>query len=466
MKDLLKHPRNIRSLLLFIGDILIMTTVLVALMPACRFIRTLDVPSMFTKPLRLYALYPSILVYLATLYVFGMYEKERHGRLDIFVSSLSSAFVAFAFMFAMAKVFRPNKITIIVTFAFFVISAFLIYYWRVIFRRVLLRSRKRMKKRALFMGVDSITDEIVGNMRHHDYKVLGIVDVDESCGKKHHTDLKTVGTLENLSELIHTYGADILVTALEQDLPLSVVKQIYEFKFQGIEVYDSAYFYEILARKVAIKQYLENDRVPFLGMDTFSRPISRNMKRLINVVCSLSGLIVLSPLLIFIAILIKVTSKGPVFFTQQRVGFQESPFRLIKFRTMVTDAELENGPQWSHANDDRVTGVGKLLRKTRLDELPQLINVLKGDMNFIGPRPIRRHFADIIEEQMPFYSLRFSIKPGLTGWAQVNYHYGGSVEGHIEKFQYDLYYVKYASFLLDLFIILKTARTVFSKKAL
>jgi lipopolysaccharide/colanic/teichoic acid biosynthesis glycosyltransferase len=131
---------------------------------------------------------------------------------------------------------------------------------------------------------------------------------------------------------------------------------------------------------------------------------------------------------------------------------------------MVVDAE-RNGPQWSGRNDPRVTFIGRILRKTRLDELPQLLNICKGQMSFIGPRPIRQHMAAIIEEKMPFYSLRFTVKPGLTGWAQVNYDYGGSVEGHIEKFQYDLYYLKHASAFLDLFILLKTIQTVIRRPA-
>lgn len=171
-------------------------------------------------------------------------------------------------------------------------------------------------------------------------------------------------------------------------------------------------------------------------------------------------LLILFPLFLVIFILINLTSGKPVFFIQERLGLNQKPFKLVKFRTMIKEAESQNGPQWASKNDERVTKLGRFLRRFRLDELPQLINVLRGDLSFVGPRPIRRYFADLIEEKVPFYSLRFTVKPGLTGWAQVHYDYGGSIEGHIEKFQYDLYYIKRASLFLDLFIILKTLQTI------
>ena len=463
MKSLLKHPQNIKRLLLFIGDTLIIAALFAVLVAVYRFIGAQDVPRMFTRPLKTYALYPSALVYMLMLYAFGRYEDKRSERVDIFISSVSSALVAFGFMFAMAKVLGTNRVTMIYTFAFFAAASVLLHYWRKFFRRLLLRSRRRTKKRVLFIGKDCLTSEILEEISRRDYKVIGTVDIDQPTHQDQPNPLKTVGALANLTNTVEEHNPNVLVTALDAELPLWAVKQIYKYTFLGIEAYDSVFFYEILSRKVAIKQYLESDRIPYFNMDTFVRHVSRNLKRLISIIGSLFGLVMVSPLLILTAISIKLTSKGPVFFIQERTGFQEKPFNLIKFRTMIANAESGSGPQWADKNDARITKLGDILRKTRIDELPQLFNILKGDMDFIGPRPIRRHFADIIEEQMPFYSLRFTIKPGLTGWAQVNYHYGGTVEGHIDKFQYDLYYIKYASWLLDLFIFLKTVRIVCRK---
>jgi lipopolysaccharide/colanic/teichoic acid biosynthesis glycosyltransferase len=142
----------------------------------------------------------------------------------------------------------------------------------------------------------------------------------------------------------------------------------------------------------------------------------------------------------------------------------ERPFILIKFRSMVENAEKETGPKWAGENDLRITPVGKILRKTRLDELPQLFNVLRGEMSVVGPRPIRKHFADILAQDIPYYHLRFAVKPGITGWAQVCGDYAGSYEGQREKFKYDLYYIQNQSILFDLLILLKTVKTVLLRK--
>src|SRR6185369_8873042 len=171
-------------------------------------------------------------------------------------------------------------------------------------------------------------------------------------------------------------------------------------------------------------------------------------------------ILVTAPLLLLIAIGIKLDSPGPAIFKQERVGLHGSKFTLYKFRSMKMDAESKSGPAWAGEFDDRVTGLGKLLRKLRLDEIPQAFNVLRGDMSFAGPRPERPYFVDMLSERVPGYSLRHYVKPGITGWAQVNYPYGASVEDSIEKLQYDLYYIKHMSFRQDMSVLLKTFKVV------
>ena len=166
------------------------------------------------------------------------------------------------------------------------------------------------------------------------------------------------------------------------------------------------------------------------------------------------------PFLLISALAIKLDSAGPVFFIQERLGQNEVPFRLYKLRTMIHNAEQFTGPQWSTEDDPRITRVGRVLRKLRLDELPQLFNVLKGEMSVMGPRPIRKHFADVLAQEVPYYRLRFLAKPGLTGWAQVNYDYAGSKEGQSEKLQYDLFYLVHQSIWLDLYILFKTIKVM------
>ncbi|MBM4145950.1 MAG: exopolysaccharide biosynthesis polyprenyl glycosylphosphotransferase [Nitrospira sp.] len=176
------------------------------------------------------------------------------------------------------------------------------------------------------------------------------------------------------------------------------------------------------------------------------------------------GIFLSAPIMMLCALAIRLSSRGPVFFRQERLGKDEKPFVLFKFRSMIDNAERETGPKWAAENDPRITVIGKFLRKTRLDELPQLFNVLKGDMSFVGPRPIRKYFADILAQDIPHYSLRFTVNPGITGWAQVCGDYAGSMEGQREKFEFDLYYIEHQSIQLDFLIIIKTIKTVLSQR--
>ena len=166
------------------------------------------------------------------------------------------------------------------------------------------------------------------------------------------------------------------------------------------------------------------------------------------------------PVILATAILIKIDSKGPVFFLQERVGQKRKIYKILKFRSMIVNAEKQSGPVWAESNDDRITRIGKFIRKWRIDEIPQLWNVLRGDMSFAGPRPERDYFVKKLEDVIPYYGQRFSVKPGVTGWAQVSYGYGASVEDAVEKLNYDLFYIKNMSIFMDLIIVLRTVKTV------
>ena len=187
------------------------------------------------------------------------------------------------------------------------------------------------------------------------------------------------------------------------------------------------------------------------------------MKRFSELSLSLIGLIFLSPFILVISLLIKIDSRGPIFYKQERVGERGKIFKLLKFRSMVENAE-NNGPVWAEQDDKRITRVGRAIRKWRLDEIPQMFNVLKGDVSFVGPRPERAYFVEKLREEIPFYNQRFFVKPGITGLAQVKYQYGASKEDALEKLKYDLYYIKNLSVLFDLLIIFETIKVVLSGK--
>jgi len=182
-------------------------------------------------------------------------------------------------------------------------------------------------------------------------------------------------------------------------------------------------------------------------------------KRVGEFALSLIGLILLSPVILVLSVLIKIDSRGPVFYKQERVGERGKIFKLLKFRSMVENAEA-NGPVWAQQNDKRITRVGRWMRKWRLDEIPQMFNVLKGDMSFVGPRPERPFFVEKLRKEIPFYDQRFSVRPGVTGWAQIKYPYGATNKDALEKLKYDLYYIKNLSLLYDLIIIFETIKVV------
>jgi exopolysaccharide biosynthesis polyprenyl glycosylphosphotransferase len=176
------------------------------------------------------------------------------------------------------------------------------------------------------------------------------------------------------------------------------------------------------------------------------------------------GLVVAAPIMLVVAALVRLTSPGPSLYHQDRVGLNGRIFAVHKFRTMRTDAERDTGPVWARQNDDRITGLGRFLRRTRLDELPQLWNVLKGDMSLVGPRPERPTFVEQLTTTIPFYGQRHVVKPGVTGWAQIRYTYGASIEDAVEKLQYDLFYIKNMSIALDLVILIETLKTVILRR--
>jgi exopolysaccharide biosynthesis polyprenyl glycosylphosphotransferase len=184
------------------------------------------------------------------------------------------------------------------------------------------------------------------------------------------------------------------------------------------------------------------------------------MKRSFDIVCSVIILLLTLPLMLLAALAVKLEDRGPVFYSQERVGKDGKTFYVHKFRSMRTDAEKGGKPQWAQQNDPRITRVGNFMRKTRIDELPQILNVFKGDMSFVGPRPERQYFVDQLIEVVPYYNVRHSVKPGITGWAQVRYGYGSSAEDALQKLQYDLYYVKNNSLFLDVLILIDTLKVV------
>jgi sugar transferase (PEP-CTERM system associated) len=267
-----------------------------------------------------------------------------------------------------------------------------------------------------------------------------------------------LGKIQDLDSLVDETRPDIVVVAQIDRRGCFPAQTLLECRLRGIRVEDWPTFYEKATGKILVTAVRPSW---LIFSDGFVKtPRTEIIKRLFDVGASLVGILLSLPLMALAAIAIKLESSGPVLYRQPRLGQNGCVFILNKFRSMRQDAEKETGPVWATQQDSRITRVGGFLRRTRLDELPQLFNVLFGHMSFIGPRPERPEFVSELQKQIPYYIERLAVKPGITGWAQVRYRYGSSVEDAVEKLQYDLYYIKNLSLFLDLLIVLNTVQVV------
>ncbi len=262
----------------------------------------------------------------------------------------------------------------------------------------------------------------------------------------------------HLMEVVHRQKVHRVIVAMPDRRGTIPMRELLDLRMQGIKIEEAATWLEKISGKIEVESLHPSWLVFGEGFrrNTFVKAI----RRAISVIISLIGLILALPLLPFIILAIRLDSKGPVFYTQTRVGKGGRLFKVVKFRTMRQDAEAESGPRWAGDHDPRVTRVGKFLRASRLDEIPQMWCVLKGDMAFVGPRPERPEFIEMLSKEIPYYGVRHIVRPGITGWAQVKYKYGRSVDDSREKLQYDLFYIKNASIGLDLLIMFQTVKTV------
>ena len=268
-----------------------------------------------------------------------------------------------------------------------------------------------------------------------------------------------IGLTDDLANLVESHQVDRIVVAVEDRRGNLPTEELLNLSLSGrVAVEDCARYYERLTGKISTEML----RPSWLIFSRGARytDLGHHVRRLLNTALATVGFLLSLPLMILVAIAVKLDSRGPIFYTQERVGRNGKSFKIIKFRSMRVDAEETSGPIWAEQGDPRVTRVGRIIRKLRFDELPQFLNVVRGDMNFVGPRPERPMFVDQLTAMIPYYSQRHLIKPGLSGWAQIKYPYGSSVADAIEKLRYDLFYVKNQSLLLDAIIIFETAKIV------
>jgi sugar transferase (PEP-CTERM system associated) len=266
----------------------------------------------------------------------------------------------------------------------------------------------------------------------------------------------------HLMEAVQRQNVHRVIVATPDRRGTIPMPELLQLRMQGVKIEDATTYLEKMSGKIEVENLYPSWLVFGEGFRLGSTLLLT--RRILSVIISLVGLILALPLFPLIALAIRLDSKGPVFYTQARVGKAGRVFKVVKFRTMRQDAEAANGPQWADDNDPRITRIGRFLRSSRLDEIPQLWCVLKGEMAFVGPRPERPEFVEWLSKEIPFYGVRHMVRPGLTGWAQVKYKYGSTVEDAREKLQYDLFYIKNASIGLDLLIVFQTVKTVLLRR--
>ncbi len=276
--------------------------------------------------------------------------------------------------------------------------------------------------------------------------------------KNPQSDVPIIGDCSLIHKIVRQDKVDRIIVALEERRGRFPAEELLNCRMEGISIEEGIAFYEHLTGKLLIERAYPSFLIFSDGF--IKSPYHHLVKTIGDFFLSLLGLIVLLPIMSIIALAVKLDSSGPVFYRQERVGKHGKNFLLLKFRSMNKDAEKETGPVWAEEGDKRVTRVGKIIRKLRLDEIPQIINVIRGEMSFVGPRPERPHFVRKLQEEIPFYDKRYTVKPGITGWAQIKYPYGASTNDALEKLKYDLYFIKNISLFFDFFILFKTAQII------
>jgi sugar transferase (PEP-CTERM system associated) len=398
-----------------------------------------------------------------SLYYFDLYDlKAFRSNMELGIRLLQSLGVSSILLAFLYYVF---PLLIIGRGIFFISLGFMgvvVVSWRIIYNHIL--KTRQLDQRIMIIGsgplAQNIAKEIVEGM-DTGFKVIGFITEDPDRIGEKLVNPSIIGDQSQILDIATKERVDRIIVAIEERRGKFPDAQLLECKMRGIAVEEGIEFYEHLTGRLQVESLRPSS---LIFSDGFKKSkLTIWMKRVSGFSLSLIGLILLSPLILIISILIKIDSRGPVFYKQERVGERGKIFKLLKFRSMVEEAEA-NGPVWAEQDDKRVTRVGRWMRKWRIDEIPQMFNVLKGDMSFVGPRPERPFFVEKLRKEIPFYDQRFSVKPGVTGWAQIKYPYGASNKDALEKLKYDLYYIKNLSLLYDLIIIFETIKVVLFRK--
>jgi sugar transferase (PEP-CTERM system associated) len=445
-----------RSLTVFAGELLL---IFGSVALAAAFVNTPDLASNIWK-IVLVTLICQLCLYYNDFYDLTLVHSSRELIVRLLQAAGTASIVLAVLYFVAPKLTIGDGIFVPSLFVFLVA----ILGWRLAFNSVT-GSLKLDEERVLFVGTGETARKVARQiLDQHEfaYRVIGFIDDDASRIGERIVNPAIVGTPADIERLIAEHHIDRIVVGLSDRRGKLPVQELLRAKMAGIRVEDATTTYERVTGKILIDD-LRPSWLIFSDGFRVSRA-TRLMKRTIDLVLSLVLAVASLPFMLLTALLVVLEDGRPIFYRQERVGESGRTFVLSKFRSMRKDAESGGKPIWARDGDDRVTRVGRFIRKTRLDELPQLWNVLRGDMSFVGPRPERPFFVDQLSTDIPFYQQRHAVKPGLTGWAQVKYRYGSSREDAMEKLRYDLYYIKHLSVFFDLTIVFDTVKVVLFRK--
>ncbi|MFC1670447.1 TIGR03013 family XrtA/PEP-CTERM system glycosyltransferase [Spirochaetota bacterium] len=442
-----KIRRTYQFILLLVDIILVIGSIVLS------FILRLNLRSLLDDSINVVPLI--VFVFILILYFMNTYNIDQTFRTIKYTSQYSIAFIVIAISCAVIfYLFPPLKYGRGILGILLITSYVLLLIWRFIYDAFIHKSID--KKRIAVLGIEKHYKEIVNLIEKINYfSFIGFI----GRKKSKISEYQVLGDSNDVKKIIEKNDIDAIVLAKDYN-DKDLERDVLDIKMKGIMIYNVPMLYEHVSEKIPVS-YISDFWLIFNTFTGIDDNIYNNrIKRIVDLIVSCIALIITSPILILSAIAVKLNSKGPVFYKQIRVGYDDNNFQIIKFRSMRIDAEEKTGAVWASEKDPRITFVGKIIRKLRIDELPQLINILKGDMSLMGPRPERPEFVKELKKDIPYYSLRHVIKPGLTGWAQINYQYGASKEDALEKLQYDLYYIKHLSFGFDIAILLRTIHVI------
>ena len=397
---------------------------------------------------------------LAAFYLFDLYDfLVMHDRRELvlrLVQALGLAWIALAFSFYLFPDLMLGRGISLISLP---LALTLMVSWRVSIHWFL--GHPDFGERILIVGSGSQAVEMareVLNRPDAGYRIVGFVGTDAELLGKSLINPRVIGLTEELDQIVKRENIDRIVVAMGERRGQLPTDKLLQLSLAGqVTIEEGASFYERLTSRVSLNM-LRPSWLIFTGRGR-QKKLAELSRNVVHWLVALAGAILALPIILVTAVLIKLESKGPVFYKQERVGKNGRSFVLTKFRSMRVDAE-QDGPVWAQKGDDRTTRVGRVIRKVRIDEIPQFWNILKGEMSFVGPRPERPHFVAQLAQEIPFYEQRHLIAPGLTGWAQIKYPYGASIEDARQKLQYDLYYIKNQSLMLDAIILFETVKII------